>query len=203
MTRKVEDFTGKQIHNLFVIGRGRTKKTNSGTRLFWDCICKCGAKIEKSANALRNGKSSCEECTNKEWGDKYKCGEINKHYFYGLKISAQKRKIKFDITIEQIWNLFIKQEKRCALTGILLKFAKNKKDRNTGYTTASLDRIDSTKGYTIDNIQWIFKPLQFMKGNKSEESLILLSRLITEHTKDRIVNPDLINSLWVIGTIRD
>jgi hypothetical protein len=48
------------------------------------------------------------------------------------------------LSIEDTWELFTKQECRCALSGLPLYFPskRNKTDGN-----ASLDRIDSSKGY--------------------------------------------------------
>ena len=34
---------------------------------------------------------------------------------------------------------------------------------------ASLDRIDSSKGYVKDNIQWVHKDVQIMKNKFSED----------------------------------
>lgn len=46
--------------------------------------------------------------------------------------------------MEYLWNLFIYQNKVCALTGDPLNI-----------NTASLDRIDSKYGYIEGNVQWV------------------------------------------------
>ena len=38
--------------------------------------------------------------------------------------------------------------------------------------TASLDRIDSTKGYSKDNIQWVHKDINCMKMDFSQQYFI-------------------------------
>ena len=53
------------------------------------------------------------------------------------------------------------------MTGIPIVISQNRKD-----ITASLDRIDSSKGYTIDNLQWIHKVVNIMKRNMSEAELV-------------------------------
>lgn len=37
------------------------------------------------------------------------------------------------------------------------------------FGTASLDRIDSTKGYVEENVQWVHKDVNFMKSNLTEQ----------------------------------
>lgn len=101
------------------------------------------------------------------------CGDISGSFFSQIKSKARRRKIKYDedITIEYLWELFLKQNKKCALSGQNLCFRYKETERRVGQT-ASLDRIDSKKHYSRDNIQWIHKDLQPMKMNKSQESFL-------------------------------
>ena len=48
-------------------------------------------------------------------------------------------------------------------------------------TTASLDRIDSKKGYTIDNVQWVYKKINMMKQNYDQKEFVNLCCLIAEN----------------------
>lgn len=106
-------------------------------------------------------------------------GEISGAFFYNIKSNANKRNLDFDITIEYIWELFLKQEKKCALSGINLEFCK--KNISKSDTTASLDRINSQKGYLIDNVQWIHKEINKMKTNLDENKFIYWCNLITKY----------------------
>jgi hypothetical protein len=49
--------------------------------------------------------------------------------------------------------------------------------------TASLDRIDSFKPYTDDNIQWVHKHINAMKLNHSEEYFIELCKIVANYNK--------------------
>ena len=51
---------------------------------------------------------------------------------------------------------------------------------------ASLDRIDSNKDYTIDNIQWIDKDLQRLKNNLSEQRFIELCRRVINYADNKL-----------------
>lgn len=47
--------------------------------------------------------------------------------------------------------------------------------------TASVDRIDSTKGYTPDNVQWVDKRINFMKQHFSQVEFVELCCLVSKH----------------------
>ena len=44
-----------------------------------------------------------------------------------------------------------------------------------------LDRIDSSKDYTLDNIQWVHKDINFMKRSLSQEAFLDLCLKICLH----------------------
>jgi len=77
-----------------------------------------------------------------------------------------------------MWDLFKKQNEKCALTGKeirLERFHNDKMNQN-----ASLDRIDSTKGYTVDNIQWVDKDMNRLKNSYSQEKFLQMVKEIYE-----------------------
>jgi hypothetical protein len=52
-------------------------------------------------------------------------------------------------------------------------------------TTASLDRIDSSKGYTIDNVQWVHKTVNLMKRELNQQDFIDICNKISYYNKER------------------
>ena len=97
-------------------------------------------------------------------------GEISGSYWCSVRHSARLRGLALDVTIEQAWQLFLQQGRRCALSGVKLKFAQRRDVINDPDSqTASLDRKDSNKPYTLDNVQWIHKRLQWMKCDFPDE----------------------------------
>lgn len=101
--------------------------------------------------------------------------EIPGNYFYSVKRSAKRRKIKFKLSIKDIWNLFVKQNRHCALSGKSIHFQTKYELRNG---TASLDRIDSTKGYVEGNVQWVHKDVNAMKMDLSTNEFFDYCKLI-------------------------
>lgn len=104
------------------------------------------------------------------------------NFFYSIKSSASIRGYEFDLTKDDIWDLFIKQNKKCAYSGIELIMYTNKKNERT----ASLDRINNDIGYVIDNIQWVHKDVNLMKSDKEEKYFINLCKTIYEYSKDKL-----------------
>lgn len=163
------DLTGKKF-GLLTISK-RTAAVNKKVR--WDCICECGNLTNVSSGDLISGHTRSCGClynrTGRESPRFRGFQEISGRFWYSILHGAKQRNISVELSIEDAWNLFIKQNRRCALTNLILKFNKNCVD-NTG--TASLDRIDSSKGYSIDNCQWVHKSVNVLKWDKTQQELI-------------------------------
>lgn len=143
----------------------------------WICKCVCGTIKSISAACLVTNETKSCGCTYSQWTGHE---EISGTFFSSIKNTAIKRNLEFCITIEQVWELFLKQNRKCALSGLEIRFGENTLDRNK---TASLDRIDSSKGYTIDNIQWVHKNVNFMKQDMSDEEFINFCKIIANYNK--------------------
>jgi hypothetical protein len=143
--------------------------------------CKCGyigTREKRNVDSKRT--TCCKSCSAKNTAKKtfisnsffiknHKgIGELTRTRFLQIKHSAKRRNLKFEVTIEEIWNLFISQNKKCALSGVPLEFNKN----------ASLDRIDSKDHYILYNLQWIHKDLNFMKQEYDQTYFISLCSLV-------------------------
>ena len=107
--------------------------------------------------------------------------ELSSVYFSRVKNNAKIRNLEFNITIKQMWDLFLKQNRKCALSGLELKFHKKRKMASDG--NASLDRIDSSKGYTNDNIQWIHTDINQMNMEFAEDKFHNYCKVITYYNK--------------------
>jgi len=159
--------------------------TRNGHRRF-SCQCECGNTTNVLLTHLRQGNTMSCGCdipigkAHKQWNG---IGEMSGAFWYDHIIKSsngnkKRRKIELNITKEYVWELFLKQNKKCALSGIILKFPERAKDKSW---TASLDRIDNCKGYIEGNVQWLHKDVNMLKRTYSQKYLIELCKLITKN----------------------
>ncbi len=80
-----------------------------------------------------------------------------------------------------LYALSIKQNMKCALTGLKLTFPRNKKEMTQ--CNASLDRIDSSKGYIEGNVQWVTKEVNQSKMDSSQKGFIKMCHDVSEKHK--------------------
>lgn len=125
-----------------------------------------------SGKDLRGGHNISCGCKNKGYND-----IIPGYFFANIKCRARNKNREFNIDYQYICELFKNQKGRCVLTGRQISFSINKvefEEKRT--TTASLDRIDSKKGYIKGNVQWIHKDLQRIKSDYSQDNFIKLCK---------------------------
>lgn len=152
------------------------------------CQCDCGVINTVSCYTLLNGKSKgCLECNNPRKKDKnptWKGFEnISGKYYGRIKRNAEKRNIVFDVEINYFNELLVKQNFKCILSGLNISFSHSKKDNYNA--TASIDRIDSNKGYIIGNLQWIHKDINLMKNHFNQDYFLKICEKITEQRRKK------------------
>ena len=79
-----------------------------------------------------------------------------------------------------LYKIWEEQKGICPYTGIELEHPSIKK-KNSIIKTASLDRIDSSKGYVEKNLQFVSMAINFMKNSMSHEETIELCKIIAKH----------------------
>lgn len=174
---RAEDLTGKVFGLWTVLGcGGYIKKTKN---LSWVCRCKCGGELYVQSYALRKGLSKkCPWCSKE-----YPTDKVPPTIWLRTKNNAAKRNIEFELTNSYAFSLFLSQERKCALTGVDLIFPRTSKDLLDGNYNASLDRINSEKGYIFGNVQWLDKDVNFMKRRMTDESFIKVCENVVMHQK--------------------
>ena len=123
--------------------------------------------------------SLCKSCSNKARAitlRKYKGIPIS--WFDEKKRKAESKGRLFEFDIKYVWEVYIRQNKKCALSGLPLDF---NKDTENGMV--SLDRINNNKGYVKRNIQLVHKDVNFMKWIYEQKYFIEMCKLVAQNKK--------------------
>lgn len=91
--------------------------------------------------------------------------EMSGSKFSIIRIGAEKRGIPFDINLDFCLDLFRKQKGLCALSGVPIRLNRVQDTE----ISASLDRIDNSKGYTEENVRWVHKHINKSKWDIPDE----------------------------------
>jgi len=167
------DLVGEVFGSLTVIEYSHNNKYNNKV---WLCVCECGEETTATTTALRRGsKISCGCRQYRKGKNVYNYTgyeDITGTKWNSIRTNAIKRRLEFNIDKEDVWRIFITQDKKCAISGLGISFVNN---------TASVDRIDNTLGYTKDNIQLVHKNVNLMRNKFSLEYFVQMCKIITEH----------------------
>ena len=148
------------------------------------CLCKCGRKrkfTEKCLNKLPNrNKCKCPKNLGSHSKNYKGYQDISGHYFSRLKLSAKNRKIEFKLDIKEIWDIYEKQNKLCALTKLPIEF-NPRNGKSLIAQTASVDRIDSNKPYEKSNIQIVHVKVNSIKHSYNEQLVKYLCKKVAIH----------------------
>lgn len=104
---------------------------------------------------------------NLERKQKYRKKHSEERALSGIKQRAKIKNLPFDLTLEDISIYSV-----CPVFGISLERSTTGKQANN---SPSVDRIDSTKGYTKDNIQILSNKANRMKQDATPEELLMFA----------------------------
>lgn len=198
-----KDFTNQKSGFLTALYAKRVKASEKSRNVYewrWVCRCDCGNIKEISSQSFSKTKScGCKYSYFQKSGRKnvqWKGYEdISLSLWARWKHRAKKANCEFSIKIEDVWDTYIKQNKKCALTGINIDFGNMNIRYEDRKCTASLDRIDSSRGYSIDNIQLVHKSMNFIKSNFNEKSFYHMCKAVYLSLKDKYDDEE-VDCLW-------
>lgn len=192
------DLTGQKFGHLEVLKMAQTEK--SGKRCCWRAICKChncgNENFDANVQNIKRGRTGSCGCDKSRY-DKTRgknsslytgYEEISGKLWGTIKTRAKRKGRDLDVDIKYAWELYVEQDRKCALSGLTICFGIA--NHKTSCTTASLDRIDSAKGYIKGNVQWVHKSVNLMKNDLPEDVFIGICDMISGKFKD-IDKPDI------------
>lgn len=115
-----------------------------------------------------------------EFSDEEALRKLLQSRFLGARDRSKRQNLDFDITKEFLNELWVKQEGKCALSGIPMTY---KHCNGRIPTNISIDQINSKKGYTKDNIQLVCMAVNQMKSDLDINELYNFCTAILENAK--------------------
>lgn len=146
--------------------------TNKHHQWYWKCLeCNVIQPRPASMSWILNGKR-CKTCAVSRKNHPQWAGyeDIGQQFMYQYRKSAIRRNLEFNVTVEEIWQLWLDQDGKCWYTGWQLEHG----------VDASLDRIDSSKGYTLSNVKWVHRDINRMKTDFPETRFLEMSQAVAE-----------------------
>lgn len=152
-------------------------------------------KLEKYRNFRDPVCKECESLRYKKYRkNKPKRSDLEKHLAILIngcrsRINHSKSKsykrITLDIDYKFLYELYQKQQGKCAISGLPMTYYVGS-GRN--HYNISIDRIDSTKGYTKDNVQLVCAQVNMMKAEMTMEELYIFCESIINNKSNYYEN---------------
>jgi hypothetical protein len=183
-----KDLTGSKFGKLTVVGLAETEerqwKRQKATVRWYLVRCECGKEKTIAGPSLTkdNRVRSCG-CLLKEYkktlesrSKLFKTGSAFRRYLLQSKSDAKRRGYVWELTDEQFRVL---TSSPCHYTGALPFAATTVKSGET-YVHNGIDRLDNTKGYTVENCVPCCSEVNYMKRTLPYETFLELCRKIAE-----------------------
>ena len=107
-----------------------------------------------------------------------------RRFIHDCKRKSERMSWTFNLTVEFLEELFEEQKGLCPITGFEMTLEGTREFKKKRFT-ASLDRIDSGKGYTKDNVWFVTLQANYMKSQLTMEELVNWCQRIVEQQKGK------------------
>lgn len=188
---KEKFISGDRIGWLTIVEKIGVDKNNNA---IYNCICDCGTTVKKyhGNHGIRSISCGCVKIINYY--------DLKRAYVYDLIRNAGCRKIKWGVTQSDLWTLWVKQGGDIGKGAICAETGQRIYLSGVNGRTASLDRIDPNKDYTIDNLQWVTINYNMSKGDKTDKEMfeVCYNMVIFHVSKDPQLKKELENRLRYI-----
>lgn len=188
------DLTGRRFGRLMV--KEIAGKDKYGD--LWRCICDCGNEKVVPRRHLNDGRYATHSCgclalearriRGKKIPHRRPPGEASRHVrFYNYARGARIRGLSFDLTEDEF---AIITQQYCAYCGAEPATSTNGKGYNGQYIYNGIDRIDNTKGYSIDNIRACCARCNYMKSSLPEEAFLGIAKHMARIARNMRIDLD-------------
>lgn len=195
--RLFKNLQGKRFGKLLVLEP--TTIGGSGTK--WKCKCDCGVIKEIRGSSLRSRNMKSCGCLNirsiRKSDQEIELSALKRYLrnlHQGSKTSKRRATLPIAVTIEDLSKQWVKQRGICPYTGWKM-YLRSWRSYTSPYQ-ASLDRIDSSRGYTPDNIQFVALIANYAKNSFDEEHLVRFCKsVVLKYSDSRRASREELNQI--------
>lgn len=181
----VQDLTGQRFGKLLVVSYVGQMPCGGQKKTTWRCVCDCGGTTDCHAGNLKLGGAKSCGCSHKRhnsispnWiGHEGLSGS----FYSQIRNGALSRGLTFNVSMQFLWDMFLMQGEKCALSGVPISLSKAPRRSKELVNTASLDRISSLDGYENSNVQWVHKDVNLMKNKFDQPYFVEMCKRIANH----------------------
>jgi len=175
-----KDLTGKVFGRLTVLQYSHTTKFGQAC---WLCRCVCGNEVSVLSGNLKRGNTTSCGCFRKEQTTRPVGMAMFNRVYYTYRKNATNRGIEFDLSKDDVYKLVSMD---CFYCGEHPSNISKRKISNGDFIYNGIDRLDSSKGYFLDNVvpccyacnkakmdtpyqqfkSWLFKASNFMSAKE-------------------------------------
>lgn len=159
---------------------------------------KCSCGDTNPDNFYKNRKSKCKKCILECAKNKYSnLSESDKKYYIEIqnkwqdnnflqfrltsaRARARVKNIPFEIDVAYLQSLLDQQENKCFYSGIEMEL------NRAGTYTASVDRVDSSKGYVKGNVVFVISAVNTMKNDLLEKEFLSIIESVYKNKNPKI-----------------
>lgn len=149
------------------------KRQIKNNRSKFYCTLSCSKKTEENNLILKKALDVHPKKfvggENQILSEEGKCLQAMKEFTRRIR---RRKKFESEISPNELYEVWIKQKGKCPYTkvSLILPFNENYNFVSKNYK-ASLDRINSTKPYSIDNVQFVSISVNFLKNDMNDEEV--------------------------------
>ena len=144
------------------------------------CSLSCSGKSPESVKNIVSNRSGYPvwELNNPKKYDEYsKFRPILKM----LRDRVKRKPRDFNLTLEYLKEIWDKQNGKCPFTNFDLELRTYKNDSRLNIKSASLDRIDNSKGYVQGNVRFVSVMFNFARNKFSDEEVIEFAQAVIKN----------------------
>lgn len=177
----MQDLARKQFGRWYVLNFSRIEVYPTGHKAYhWNCRCSCGKEKEVRSNHLLSGKTNSCGCYRTEIRTRKDRPTTVRQIYTTYKHGAARYNRVFELTEEQVYNLAIQN---CVYCGALPQnIAKHATNSKYNWIYNGIDRVDNSKGYTLNNVVTACRHCNIAKRTMSREEFLSWIERVYNHS---------------------